>query len=177
MTICLWQGQTAIVSDFRYLSSHTLCRWKSLSARIYPRVTFWLSRHSRACRAQGNIVVHETRSVANTTLVSAARISKADDRAMDRVASKAKPAPPGLSVRHGPVNGDAMHLDNGTNGAAKRKSRSSISKGVSYKDDSDSDDAAPLVRPTVRDFPRRSSPMMLIRLPGETSKEDQRNLG
>ena len=79
--------------------------------------------------------------------VSAPKISKAEDRAMDRSASKAKPAPPGLSIRHGPVNGEPMDVDL-PNGTAKRKARASISKTANYKDDSDSDsdDAVPLVR-------------------------------
>jgi hypothetical protein len=77
--------------------------------------------------------------------VSAAKISQADDRALDKAASKARPAPPGLSIRHGPVGDDAMDIETTANGLAKRKSRSSIGKAVNYKDDSDSDDGAPLV--------------------------------
>jgi DNA topoisomerase I len=59
---------------------------------------------------------------------------------MDKSASKAKPAPPGISIRHGPVNGEL------TNGTAKRKSRASIDSKVNYKDESDSDDGVPMVR-------------------------------
>ena len=78
--------------------------------------------------------------------VSNAKISKADDRAIDKSASKARPAPPGLSIRNGPVeDDDSMDLDTTTNGS-KRKSRSSIGKAVNYKDNSGSDDDdAPLV--------------------------------
>jgi DNA topoisomerase-1 len=63
---------------------------------------------------------------------------------MDKSASKARPGPPGLSIRHGPVD-DQMDIDSATNGAAKRKSRSSVSQTVKYKDESDSEDEAPLV--------------------------------
>lgn len=63
---------------------------------------------------------------------------------MDKSASKARPAPPGLSIRHGPVD-DRMDIDSTPNGTVKRKSRSSIGQAVKYKDDSDSEDAVPLV--------------------------------
>ena len=63
---------------------------------------------------------------------------------MDRSDSKVKPAPVGISIRNGPVDDDAMDLDHAPNGTAKRKSRTSIDKSISYKDDSDSD-GAPLV--------------------------------
>ncbi|OHW92995.1 eukaryotic DNA topoisomerase I [Colletotrichum incanum] len=76
--------------------------------------------------------------------VSASRISKADDMDMDRTASKARAAPPGLSIRYGPVDDDAMDVDGpSTNG--KRKSRSSLPK-VNYKDETESDDDAPLAK-------------------------------
>jgi len=77
--------------------------------------------------------------------VSASRISKADDLAMDKSVSKARPGPKGISIRNGPVNTDAMEVDSQPNGAPKRKSRSSLVQAVNYKDDSDSD-GAPLVR-------------------------------
>jgi len=63
---------------------------------------------------------------------------------MDRTASKARPAPPGISIRNGPV-GDRMDVDSTPNGTVKRKSRSSIGRAVKYKEESDSDDGAPLV--------------------------------
>jgi len=66
---------------------------------------------------------------------------------MDKSASKAKAAPPGLSIRHGPVNGEPSQLPNGS---AKRKSRSSIDKNINYKVESDSDDAAPQVSKPAR---------------------------
>ncbi len=80
-----------------------------------------------------------------TALVSASRISKSDDRAMDGYTPSAKMAPPGISIRNGPVNGDRH-----ANGFAKRKSRGSIDQSVNYKDESDSDDDAPLVRLPTR---------------------------
>ncbi len=63
---------------------------------------------------------------------------------MDKSASKARPAPPGVSIRNGPV-GSRMDVDSTPNGTSKRKSRSSIGRPVQYKDASDSDDGAPLV--------------------------------
>jgi DNA topoisomerase-1 len=75
--------------------------------------------------------------------VSAAKISKEEDRAMDKSASKARPGPTGISIRNGPVV-DAMDIDS-PNGAPKRKSRSSIGQAVNYKDESDSD-GAPLAK-------------------------------
>ncbi|KAJ9157349.1 DNA topoisomerase 1 [Pleurostoma richardsiae] len=82
---------------------------------------------------------------ANGHHVSKPTISKAEDKAMDKATSNGKPAPAGLSVRHGPVEGDAMDLDHGPNGTAKRKARTSISKPV-YKDESDDSDGAPLAK-------------------------------
>lgn len=58
--------------------------------------------------------------------------------------SNGQPSAAGISIRHGPVS-EPMDIDQ-SNGIAKRKSRSSIGNNVSYKDESDSDDAAPLVR-------------------------------
>jgi len=63
---------------------------------------------------------------------------------MDKTASKARPGPPGVSIRNGPM-GDAMDIDSLPNGNSKRKSRSSISQALNYKDESDSDDGVPLV--------------------------------
>ncbi|KAK7744143.1 DNA topoisomerase 1 [Cytospora paraplurivora] len=77
--------------------------------------------------------------------VSASRITKSDDEAMDGSTPSAQPDAPGISIRNGPVDGDPMDIDQ-PNGIAKRKSRSSISKNVSYKDESDSDDGAPLAK-------------------------------
>jgi DNA topoisomerase I len=58
------------------------------------------------------------------------------------------PAP--VSIRHGPItDADSMDVDGPqVNGSGKRKSRTSH---VSYKDDSDSDDA-PIVRAEVIDY-------------------------
>lgn len=77
--------------------------------------------------------------------VSSPKISKSADRAMDKSSSKARALPPGVSIRHGPVTEDKMDVDGMTNGVSKRKSRSSISNSVNYKDGSDSDDGTPLV--------------------------------
>ncbi|KAK4162099.1 DNA topoisomerase 1 [Cladorrhinum sp. PSN259] len=79
--------------------------------------------------------------------LSASKISPAADRKMDKTASKARPGPPGLSIRNGPViDEDAMDIDSTTNGGPKRKSRSSIGQAVNYKDQSDSEDNAPMAK-------------------------------
>lgn len=65
---------------------------------------------------------------------------------MDESAPKSKPSATGISIRNGPIDDDSMDIDH-PNGTAKRKSRSSISNNVSYKDQSDSDDEIPLVGP------------------------------
>ncbi|KAH6650847.1 hypothetical protein F5144DRAFT_503104 [Chaetomium tenue] len=83
--------------------------------------------------------------LARNNHASAASISRSTDRAMDKSASKTRPAPPGLSIRHGPVD-DRMDIDSTPNGTVKRKSRSSIGQAVKYKDDSDSEDAVPLAK-------------------------------
>lgn len=65
---------------------------------------------------------------------------------MDKsLSSNAGPSAAGISIRNGPIEGDAMDIDQ-VNGTAKRKARSSIGHNVSYKDESDSDDDdAPMV--------------------------------
>jgi len=62
--------------------------------------------------------------------------------------AKSSIAPPGVSIRNGPVLDGNMDVDElSTNGNAKRKARRSLNSAVKYKDDSeDSDDAVPLVR-------------------------------
>ncbi|KAL1902769.1 DNA topoisomerase 1 [Sporothrix stenoceras] len=70
--------------------------------------------------------------------VSAARIPKSEDIAMDNYSPNVRMAPAGVSIRHGPVTG--------ANGLAKRKSRASIEQSVRYKDESDSDDDAPMAK-------------------------------
>ncbi|KAJ4394203.1 DNA topoisomerase 1 [Gnomoniopsis smithogilvyi] len=84
--------------------------------------------------------------LANGNHLSASKITKADDKAMDDYtpSSNGQPSAPGISIRHGPVS-EAMDIDQ-ANGIAKRKSRGSIGNKVSYKDESDSDDAAPLAK-------------------------------
>lgn len=89
---------------------------------------------------------------------------------MDRTASKARAAPPGLSIRNGPVeDDDAMDVDGpSTNG--KRKSRSSLPK-VNYKDETeDSDDDAPLVGYTWQADRRWRSPRLTATL-GQATKD------
>ncbi|AEO70305.1 uncharacterized protein THITE_2121555 [Thermothielavioides terrestris NRRL 8126] len=81
--------------------------------------------------------------LARASHASAPTISPSTDREMDKSASKARPAPPGASIRHGPVE-DRMDID--SHGHAKRKSRSSASQAVQYKEESDSEDAAPLAK-------------------------------
>lgn len=73
--------------------------------------------------------------------LSAAKISKADDAALDKGKSVSKSLPAPVSIRNGPVLDDnVMHVDKlQVNGNGKRKSRSSLNRNVSYKDDSDSD--------------------------------------
>lgn len=81
--------------------------------------------------------------------MSSSKISHAQDRALDRDGPKSNHLA-GLSVRNGPVEDDDMDVDAPvSNGASKRKSRTSITK-ISYRDDSDSDEGAPLVRDTPR---------------------------
>ncbi|KAH6634317.1 hypothetical protein B0J18DRAFT_461503 [Chaetomium sp. MPI-SDFR-AT-0129] len=77
--------------------------------------------------------------------VSAATVTASADRKMDKSISKARPAPPGLSIRNGPID-DRMDIDSGPNGTIKRKSRNSTGQTVKYKEESDSDDAAPLAK-------------------------------
>ncbi|KAK3394184.1 hypothetical protein B0H63DRAFT_460266 [Podospora didyma] len=67
-------------------------------------------------------------------------------RSMNNSASKACEPASGFSIRNGPVEDDSMDVDPPTNGASKRKSRNSITQAVNYKDESDSDDAAPLAK-------------------------------
>ncbi|KAK9436293.1 topoisomerase I [Metarhizium brunneum] len=81
--------------------------------------------------------------------LSSAKVSRAEDEALDRSQPRKSSGMTGIVVRNGPVD-DAMDLD-GPNGVNKRKSRSSISK-VSYRDESDSD-GEPLAkrpRPSAR---------------------------
>ncbi|KAK2935814.1 hypothetical protein FoTM2_003757 [Fusarium oxysporum f. sp. vasinfectum] len=82
---------------------------------------------------------------ANGHRLSSSKISRAEDDALDQPVPKQAAKMAGLSVRNGPLE-DAMDIDEpATNGASKRKSRTSISK-VNYKDDESSDDAAPLAK-------------------------------
>ncbi|KXX82844.1 DNA topoisomerase 1 [Madurella mycetomatis] len=78
--------------------------------------------------------------------VSTTTISPSVDHEMDKSDSRARPLPPGVSIRHGPVVDDAMDIDSTPNGATKRKSRTSAGQAVNYKVESDSDDGAPLAK-------------------------------
>ncbi|PQE31337.1 hypothetical protein CJF32_00001915 [Rutstroemia sp. NJR-2017a WRK4] len=82
--------------------------------------------------------------------VSQDRIPNKVDKAMDKANAKAKLEPPGISIRNGPVLDDAMDIDEpSTNGASKRKSRTSTGKAVNYNvdgSDGESDDAVPLAK-------------------------------
>ncbi|KAJ4268420.1 DNA topoisomerase 1 [Fusarium torreyae] len=84
---------------------------------------------------------------ANGHRLSSTKISHAEDDAMDQPVPENAAKSAGLSVRNGPLLDDSMDVDKpATNGAAKRKSRTSITK-VNYKDDAESsDDGAPLAK-------------------------------
>lgn len=61
---------------------------------------------------------------------------------MDKAAAKSDYAPAGVSIRNGPITEDSMDIDEPlTNGNAKRKSRTSTSKTVNYKDDGSEGDS------------------------------------
>ncbi|KAM0196631.1 hypothetical protein ACHAPQ_006478 [Fusarium lateritium] len=82
---------------------------------------------------------------ANGHRFSSARISRAEDAAMDQPVPEEAAKMAGLSVRNGPLV-DTMDIDEpATNGISKRKSRNSITK-VNYKDNESSDDGAPLAK-------------------------------
>jgi DNA topoisomerase-1 len=82
------------------------------------------------------------------TVKSNERIAKDGDQKMDDAAPSNGHVDPGISIRMGPVD-DSMDVDAPeTNGNAngKRKARSSITNGKSYKDASSSEeDDKPLV--------------------------------
>jgi hypothetical protein len=84
----------------------------------------------------------------SSTAISSERISKDEDKAMDKQVPSNGHVEPGISIRMGPV--DDMDVDApATNGNAngKRKARSSITNSKSYKDASSSEeDDKPLVR-------------------------------
>lgn len=102
--------------------------------------------HSR-CSPIALLFILRPGDLTNTFSVSNAHISKGIDQAMDKAGDKMHSAPAGVSIRNGPVVEDPMDMDEpSTNGHGKRKSRSSISNAVKYKDDSEDSDAAPLVR-------------------------------
>lgn len=79
---------------------------------------------------------------------SADRIPKSLDRAVDKANPATQNGNAGISIRNGPV--DEMEVDSPhVNGnAGKRKARSSVGNGKSYREQSDEDDEddVPLVR-------------------------------
>lgn len=80
-----------------------------------------------------------------SSIVSSAKISRAEDAAMDQPVPEEAAKMAGLSVRNGPLV-DTMDVDEPTtNGLSKRKSRNSITK-VNYKDNESSDDGTPLAK-------------------------------
>lgn len=89
--------------------------------------------------------------------ISEDRIPKELDKKLDRELPSNGHVEPGVSIRMGPV--DEMDVDSpATNGAVngKRKARSSITNGKSYKEESSDDDDKPLVR---RVLPSAVSPV------------------
>jgi DNA topoisomerase-1 len=70
--------------------------------------------------------------------LSSPKITKTEDREMDRIVDSTKAIDVGLSIRNGPVVEEPMEVDQPeTNG--KRRSRSSISK-INYRDNSSDDE-------------------------------------
>lgn len=140
----LWPGPTATVS---FVSPSLFV---AFSAKPFVRTSSQRANQVRPA----TMVAFASRSGANTCstwtnhiscAVSSSKISRAQDEALDRAFPDKHTGLAGLSVRNGPVVDDDMDIDAPvTNGASKRKSRSSINK-VSYRDDSESDDGAPLV--------------------------------
>lgn len=152
---------TALTTTFPWRGPITVCQ----NRQLHLPFLWFASRHTahsiEACWAQADVsrrnpapscLLHtllckvKPQWIANRdfSLVSAPTISPSTDREMDRTASKARPAPPGLSIRNGPVV-DPMDVDSTSNGTTKRKSRSSVGQAVTYKEESDSEDGAPLV--------------------------------
>lgn len=75
------------------------------------------------------------------------RIPKELDKKLDKELPSNGHVEPGVSIRMGPV--DEMDVDSpATNGAVngKRKARSSITNGKTYKEESSDEDDKPLVR-------------------------------
>ncbi|RBR18385.1 uncharacterized protein FIESC28_06158 [Fusarium coffeatum] len=83
---------------------------------------------------------------ANGHRLSASKISRAEDNAVDQPVPKEAAKMAGLSVRNGPLEDTSMDIDEpATNGTSKRKSRNSITQ-VNYKDEESSDDDAPMAK-------------------------------
>ncbi|KAI0136703.1 hypothetical protein BJ170DRAFT_677572 [Xylariales sp. AK1849] len=107
--------------------------------------------------------------------LSAATVSKADDRAMGNGVTAAQGLPAPVSVRNGPITGtDAMDIDSPqVNGNTKRKSRSSLNQ-VSYKDESDSDAPIAKRQRKVESDSDDDAPLKnrKVRLPPKATKAD-----
>lgn len=132
---CLWRGPTAT----------------TVSGPAHPNPFHSATRHldhlppCSLIVASKAFVAHLANRCRWFCEVSASKISKAEDEAMDGSVPKPQPSAAGISIRNGPIDDDSMDIDQ-PNGTAKRKSRASINNNVSYKDQSESDDEIPLVR-------------------------------
>jgi DNA topoisomerase-1 len=84
----------------------------------------------------------------SSAAISSERISKDEDKAMDKQVPSNGHVEPGISIRMGPVEDmDVDAPDTNGNANGKRKARGSIANSKSYKDASSSeDDDKPLVR-------------------------------
>ena len=91
---------------------------------------------------------HAEKSVLGDNHVSKDTIPESVDRAMDQANPPVANGAPGISIRNGPMDEmdvDASELNQHGN---KRRARSSMTNGKSYKEasDEDNDDEEPLVR-------------------------------
>lgn len=104
--------------------------------------------HPRSSAAQHRSLYSKMANHPRRTVKSEDRISKSVDQAMDKQIPSNGHVEPGVSVRMGPI--EEMDVDTPpTNGNVngKRKARSSLTNGRSYKEESSSeDDDKPLVR-------------------------------
>ena len=84
-------------------------------------------------------------NITNMDSVSEPTIPKSLDKAMEQ--KNGHTAPPGISIRNGPVEEDAMDVDDEPISNGKRKSRGSAAKAVNYNEvPSASEDEKPMVR-------------------------------
>jgi hypothetical protein len=122
-------GPRSFISSFNSISRHPLHHHL-----IQPLSSFIMANHT------------------SPPAISNDRISKAEDKAMDKQVPSNGHVEPGISIRMGPV--DNMDVDTpATNGNAngKRKARGSLTNGKTYKDASSSEeDDKPLVCILIR---------------------------